>query len=275
MRNPARKALYCLFALVAGAALIRFGFGREQRIGDHWSSIVPIFLGFGIAPFAFVTLIQALFAARGQARLLRGEGVIARWQVLPGEWEQFRRLDSNRSAAAVALGNDLWVRRAAPMEPVEVIIGAKGALVDGSYHPLSPRALPELRGVSWLEGPPDCLEFALLYPPGRYGSAVPKTLRIPVPAGARAAAGRVVAHFEPITRRHPPLALRDPPRTYRVCAILVLGAAAAVILGYVLARIRPDGADSLVPLGLMVAGTIFGTFALILASATFLLTRRT
>lgn len=274
MRNPSRKVLYCLLALIVGAGLIRFGFGREQRIGEHWSSIVPIFLGFGIVPFALVTFIQALFAARGQARLLRGEGVIARWQVFPTEWEQFRRLDSSRSAKAFALGNDLWVRRAAPMEPVEVIIGEKSAMIDGSWHPLTPRGLPELRGVSWLEGPPICLEFALLYPPGRYGSSVPKTLRIPVPPSARAAAERVVAHFEPITRRHPPLALRDPPRTYRVCAILVLGSALAAILGYALARADPDGSGSLVQVGLMVAGTIFGTFALILALATFLLTRR-
>lgn len=274
MRNPSRKALYCLLALIAGAVLIRFGFGREQRIGEHWSSIVPIFLGFGIVPFAFVTLIQALFAARGRARLLRGEGVIARWQVFPAEWEQFRRLDSDRSAKAFSLGNDLWIRRAAPMEPVEVIVGAKGAMVDGSWHPLTPRGLPELRGVSWLEGPPICLEFSLLYPPGRYGSSVPKTLRIPVPPSARAAAARVVAHFEPITRRHPPLALRNPPKTYRVCAILVLGGAVAAILGYALARAAPDGSGSLVPLGLLVAGTILGAFALILALATFLLTRR-
>ena len=109
------QGLYCLLALIVGAGLIRFGFGRSED-RRAWSSIVPIFIGFGIVPFALVTFIQALFAARGQARLLRGEGVIARWQVFPTEWEQFRRLDSNRSAKAIALGNDLWVRRAAPME---------------------------------------------------------------------------------------------------------------------------------------------------------------
>ena len=48
----------------------------------------------------------------------------------------------------------------------------------------------------------------------------------------------------------------------------------AAILGYALARAQPDGADSLVPVGLLVAGTILGAFAIILALATFLLTRR-
>lgn len=88
MRNPVRKALYCLLALLAAAALTRLGIGREQSIGEDWTAILPIFIGLGIAPFALVFLIQALFAVRGQAKLLRGEGVIARWQVFPGEWRQ-------------------------------------------------------------------------------------------------------------------------------------------------------------------------------------------
>ena len=93
MRNPARKALYCLIALLAGAALIWFGAGREQRVGEDWTAIVPIALGFTLAPFGFVFLIQALFAMRGQALLLAGHRVIARWHVFPAEWEQFRELD--------------------------------------------------------------------------------------------------------------------------------------------------------------------------------------
>ncbi|MGZ8285865.1 MAG: hypothetical protein ACXW27_15510 [Allosphingosinicella sp.] len=274
MRNPARKALYCLTALLAGAALIWFGASRHQRAGEDWTSIVPLVLGFTLAPFGFVFLIQALFAMRGRARLLAGHKVIARWHVYPAEWEQFRGLDSGRAAERISLGNDLWVRKAAPREPVEVIVGEKSALVDGSYHPLSPRGLPELRGVRWLEGPPACLEFELRYPRSRYGSPVTTTLRIPVPASARAAAGQVFGHFERLTRRSPPLALRNPPKTYRICALLVFGAAAAGGVGYWLTRGLPDGADPLVPLGLLIGATILGVFAIILALATWLLTRR-
>ncbi|HYI39439.1 MAG TPA: hypothetical protein VE053_03885 [Allosphingosinicella sp.] len=275
MRNPARKALYCLLALVAAAAMIRLGFGREQSIGEHWTAIVPICIGLGIAPFAFVFLIQALFAIRGRAKLLRGEGVIARWQVFPGEWEQFRGLDSRRSDGRPGLGNDLWIRRQGAVEPVEVIVGRKSALVDGSYHSLNPRGLPELRGVAWLEGPPTCLEFSLLYPRSRYGGPVPTTLRIPVPPGARPDARRVVAHFEPLTRRHPPLALRDPPRTYWICVVLVFAGAAAGGIGYALAGGSQEGSASLVPLSLVIGGVICAVFASILALATWLLTRRT
>ena len=90
--------------------------------------------------------------------------------------------------------------------------------------------------MRWLEGPPTCLEFALRYPRGRYGGTVPTTLRVPVPAGSRGDARRVVAHFEPRLRRRPGLALRNPPKTYRVCAVLAAAAAAAAGIGYALAR---------------------------------------
>lgn len=275
MRNPARKALYCFLLVVASAGLIWFGAGREQRIGEHWTAIVPMVVGLAILPFPLVTLIQALFAVRGEARLLRGDGVIARWQIAPTEWEQFRQLDSRRSAGGLPLGNDLWIRRRGPAEPVDVIVGEKSALVDGSYHPLNPRGLPELRGVGWLEGPPACLEFALLYPRSRYGGTVPTTLRIPVPPGARGAAGRVFDHFERLSRRSPGLALRNPPRTYRICAILAVIAATAAGMAYALAGSVPEGSAQLLLPGLVIGGCVLAIFSAILALATFLLTRRT
>ena len=274
MRNPARKALYCLIAVLAGAALVWFGALRHERIGEDWTSIVALALGFTFAPFGFVFLIQALFAARGQARLRAGHRVIARWHVYPAEWEQFRKLDARRAADHPSLVNDLWIRKASPRDGVEVIVGETSLLVDSSYHVLRPGGLPELREVRWLDGPPTCLEFALLYPRGRYGGTLPLTLRIPVAPGARGLARRVVDHFEPRVRRRPGLALRNPPRTYRICAILLVAAAATAAIGYALARARPDGADALVPLLFLIGGVGLGAFALILSLATFLLTRR-
>lgn len=273
MRNPARKALYFLAAFAAGAGLVWFGAEREQRIGEHWSAIAPLLLGFAAAPFAFVFLIQALFAARGKARLLSGHRVIARWQVFPAEWERFRALDSRRSASDSSLVNDMCVRRAAPAEPVEVIVGETGVLVDGSYHRLRPRGLPELREVRWLDGPPACLEFGLLYPRSRYGGTVPTTLRIPVPAGSRGAAQQIVDHFRPRLVRKPGLALRDPPKTYRICALLFAAGAASAAAGYALADALPDGGDPLPAVALLIVGLGLALFAALLAAAVRLVTR--
>lgn len=273
MRNPARKALYLLAAVLLGAALIWVGIERHERIGEGWSSTGPILVGLTIAPIPFVFLIQALFAMRGRALLLAGHREIARWQVDPGEWERFRSLDARRSADPDSSANDLWIRRAAPQGPVEVIVGETSALVDGSYHVLRPRGLPELREVRWLEGPPSCLEFALLYPRSRYGAPVPTTLRIPVPQGARGAAQRILDHYRPRTVRKPGIALRNPPRTYRICAWLLVGAAAMATFGYVSASALPDGADPLLPVALLIAGIGVGAFSLLLALAVWLVTR--
>lgn len=273
MRNPARKALYCLIALLAGAALIRFGAMREGRTGEHWTAIVPLVLGFILVPFGLVFLVQALFAVRGKARLLAGHRVIARWHLYPAEWEQFRALDLRRSGADPSLVNELWIRRRAPTDPVEVIVGETSLLVDGSYHVLRPRGLPELREARWLEGPPGCLEFALFYPRGRYGGMVPTTLRVPVPPGSLGAAQRILDHFQPRLVRKPALALRNPPKTYRICAALFAAAAAMAATGYALAGSLPDGADPLVPVALLIVGIGLGAFAALLAAAVWLVTR--
>lgn len=273
MRDPARKALYFLLAGLAGAALVWFGAEREQRIGEDWTAITPILLGLAIAPFAIVLTVQALFAARGKARLLAGHRVLARWHVYPGEWEGFRSLDSRRSGSDSSLVNDLRVRKATPSDGVEVIVGETGLLVDGSYHGLRPGGLPELREVRWLDGPPTCLEFSLLYPRNRYGGTVPTTLRIPVPAGSRGAAQRVVDHFRPRLVRKPGLALRNPPKTYRICAILFAAAAAMAAVGYAWARSLADGGDPLLPLILLIGGVGLGAFALLLGLAVWLATR--
>jgi hypothetical protein len=273
MRNPARKALYFLLAGLAGAALVWFGAAREQRMGEDWTAIAPIFLGLSVAPFAIVLTVQALFAALGKARLLAGRRVLARWQVYPAEWERFRSLDSRRSGNDASLVNDLSVRKAIPSDAVDVIVGETGLLVDGSYHGLRPGGLPELREVRWLDGPPTCLEFSLIYPRSRYGGTVPTTLRIPVPAGSRAAAQRVVDHFRPRLIRKPGLALRDPPKTYRICAVLFAAAAAAAAIGYAWARSLRDGGDPLPPLILLIGGVGLGAFALLLGLAVWLTTR--
>lgn len=274
MRNPARKALYCLIALLAGAALIRFGALRLERIEDDVTAAAAIAIGFALVPFPLYILVEALFAIRGRALLLAGRGVIARWHVPPAEWDRFRGLDESRSAEDLALGNDLWIRGSTPRDGVEVIVGEKGVLVDGSYHMLSPRGLPELREVRWLGGSPDCLEFALLYPPGRHGRKVPITLRVPVPLPARAAGQKVLAHYESLCRRTQAITARTPPRPYPAWALALAGAAALVAIGWALAATIGEEDDPTWAVAVLVAAGVIGAFALVFALAALLLTPR-
>lgn len=273
MRNPARKAAYSGSAVAVSAGLILWGIAGYEAGGPGWGTTGPMLLGFAILPFPLYTLVEALFAWRGKARLLGGGGgdVIARWQVDPGEWERFRGVDSRRTQEDLSLGNALWVRRSVPARPVEVIFGKRSVLVDGSYHSLSPRGLPELRGVGWIEGPPTCLEFSLYHPPGRYGPGVTATLRVPVPAGARSDARRVADHFAPLVRQRRSEA-DIGTRIRWILIVLAGGAAAAWALA--LAVFPPEEADAGVPVGLKLAGTIMAVFALILGLAGLLLGRR-
>lgn len=56
MRNPARMALCRLLALAASAGLSWIGAGLEAGIGEHWTSLAPLFLGLAAAPLALVIL---------------------------------------------------------------------------------------------------------------------------------------------------------------------------------------------------------------------------
>lgn len=268
MRDPARKAFYCFLLVVASAGLIWFGAHRQEAVGGHWSGVVPVLLGFALLPFPLYILVEALFAVRGRAKLLAGIGVIARWQVQPSEWEAFRGLDSRRIARDLSLSNEFWIRKAVPAAPVEVIVGERSALVDGSYHSLKPGGLPGLRAVGWIEGSPACLEFSLLYPRSRHSPPVPTTVRIPVPASARGEAGRVLAHYQ--QRLRP--AAHAPSRARRIGATLA-AAAVAGAGGYALVRAWLDGNPLVVP-GLMIAGILLSIFAALFALAVFLLPAR-
>ena len=254
MRNPGRKAVYCGLALLVATGLILLGIEREPRMGEPWRVAAPIALGFAILPFPLYILIEALFACAGLARLRSGVGVIARWTVQPGEWAQFGKTDPGRGQRVSTL-NHLWIRGPAGREPVEVIVGETSLVADGSYHSLKPGGLPDLREVRWLEGSPACLEFALRYPRSRYGPPVPVTVRVPVPAGARGEAGRVLAHYQQILR---PKA-RAPSRTRRIAVTAALAGAAGAG-GYALLDAWRDGSPNVVP-GLMIGGIVLAIFA--------------
>ncbi|HEX9963887.1 MAG TPA: hypothetical protein VGB04_02775 [Allosphingosinicella sp.] len=268
MRNPGRKAVYCGLALSAAAALVLLGIAREERLGEDMTALAPLALGFAIVPFALYVLVEALFARVGLARLRSGQGVIARWQVQPGEWEQFRELDSRRGSERLSLVGALWIKKARPAVPVEVIVGERSVLVDGSYHSVRPGGIPDLREVRWLEGPPTCLEFALRYPRGRNPLPVTTSLRVPVPAGARGEAARVFEHYR--QRLRP--AVRAPSRAWRIGAAL----AAAVVTGwagYALFGAWREGNPDVLP-GLAIGAILLAIFAALIALASLLPGRR-
>jgi hypothetical protein len=230
-------------------------------------------------------LVQALFHVRGMAKLQAGIGLIARWQVGAADWDKFRAADGMRAASnPTFLGNDLWIRKATPPEGVEVIVGETSLIVDKSYHVLRMNGLPELRGIGWLDNsatpgrPPDCIEFLLAYPRGKYGGIQHTTLRVPVPEAAQVPARKAYLHFAPALERRRakgPIALRNPRRTLQVCGVLLAGSLLAVAWAWLEAgRSGWSVNDTMVPFVTMVVGSVLAFFAAFLGGLTLLLRPR-
>jgi len=257
MRNPRRKVGYWLALGLAGASVV-----LATVFGADWIGDLPKALMFGIgggaASFGLVGFLMAVPASIGHARLMSGRGVIERWRVSAEEWDRFRAFDASRAAQDQTLTNDLLIQSDTPQQGIDVIVGRTQLIVDGSYHTLRPLGLPELRAVGWLNAPvdPECLEFTLLYPAGRYGGAKRTTLRVPVPPSAREAGVRVYHHFHGrVPKFRPGLAYRRPRLVIGGGIALFLACLAVSGIGWLLDA-RGVGGDLpalLMPLGLVVA----------------------
>ena len=236
MRNPRRRlGQWLAVGLVGGSVALAAAFSSDW-IGELPSILIASISG-AFVMFSLVGGLMSVSAAIGHARLMSGRGVIARWHVTPGEWDRFRAFDASRTAQHPALVNELAMRESTPKEGVDMIVGRTQVIVDGSYHTLRFHALPELRGVGWLNAPadPECLEFALLYPGGRYGGAKRFSLRIPVPPTAREAGARVFHHFKSaVPQFRPGLAYRRPGLVIGLGVGLFLACLAASGVGWLL-----------------------------------------
>jgi len=146
------------------------------------------------------------------------------------------------------------IREHTPEQGVDVIVGRTQIVVDGSYHTLRFRGLPELRAVGWLNAPvdPECLEFVLLYPAGRYGGSKRFTLRVPVPPSARETGVRVYHHFEAaLPKFRPGLAYRRPGLVFGWGIGLVFACLAVGCVGWLL---KARGVTGDLPTNLMIVG---------------------
>jgi hypothetical protein len=282
MRNPSRKAVIFASLVAFGLALAWFGVEHHVPLGGDWLPGLLV-VGGGLTAFACsLWLIQSLFHMRGLARLEAGIGVVARWRVGALDWEKYRAADAAREASDPQfLVNDLWLRKTTPMEGVEVIVGEKALIVDGSYHVLRMNGLPELRSIGWLDNsatpgrPPDCLEFLLAYPRGKYGGIQYTCLRVPVPEAAQVPARKAYQQFAPALERRRAkgaIALRNPRRTLQVCGVMLAVSLVAAAWGWFEAERTGWSLDeTMAPFGTLIVASMAALFAVVLGGLTLLL----
>jgi len=282
MRNPSRKAAIFAGFAVFGVALAGFGIDRHETLGKDWVSGLIIAAG-GLTAFASVLwLLMSLLHMRGMAKLEAGFGRVAQWHVSAVDWDKYRAADAARAASDPHfLVNDLWIRKTTPSEGVDVVVGEKSLIVDGSYHVLRVHGLPELRSIGWLDNsgtpgrPPDCLEFLLVYPRGRYGGTRYTCLRVPVPEAALVQGRQAYLQFAPMLERRRakgPIALRSPRRTLQVCGTILTASLLALAWGWFEAeRTDWNSYDTETPIILLTAGAMGVIFALLLGGLTLLM----
>lgn len=275
MRNPLRKAILFATLLVLSVALVWFGTEQDTGPSVEWLSFVPMWIGFLVGSFALVFFILASLHVGGQAKLLAGVARLAEWRLTAAEWDRFRAFDKARALSNPdRLMNDLIVRKETHSQGVEVIVGQKSLMVDGSYHVLRPGGLPALRAIGWVDNsatparPLDCLEFELAYPKGRFGGIRLMVLRIPIPPEAHDKARAVFHHFAPRLVLRPGMALRNPRRTYQVLAVLLVFSLAAVAGGWRAAEMNDE---TMLPSMFVVVGGGLAIFSVILGLCTLLL----
>jgi hypothetical protein len=198
VRNPLSKTVICLGLTITGVVSVLFCSSRYEQLGNVASTIFGL-LGISLAIIPFMIAIWSCMAAVGYARLCAGKGLIARWHITAEQWDRFRAFDAIRAAQDLALRNDLHIRRLTPPAGVDVLVGRRQLIVDGSYHSLRRLGNPSLRHVYWLPAPadPECLEFAVEYARSR-GGTLNLSLRLPVPAHARTDGMRVFEHYNAI-----------------------------------------------------------------------------
>lgn len=199
MRNPLRKALWSFGFVVLGVGLVLYALASpvDKSAPATGAVMTPFVVGVVMALVSLPIFLWTLFAAIGYARLKSGKGLIAQWHVTAGDWDRFRAFNEIRAAEYAWLRNDMHIRKQTPARGVDVIVGSGRIIIDDSYHSIGGLGL-QGREINWLNAPvdPECIEFPKIYPRGTGGS-MELTLRVPVPASARADGVRVFEHYRP------------------------------------------------------------------------------
>lgn len=196
MRNPPRKALLSIGLTALGVGLIVLADAVHGDASDVGSAVLAI-VGATLAVVSFVVFIWAGLSTLGYNRLIAGRDVVARWHVSAADWDKFRAFDQIRATQHLSLRNDMRLRKQTPLQGVDVIVGRNRIIVDGSYHSITARPVGG-RQVNWVGPPadPECLEFPKVYARS-HGGSIDLTLRVPVPAAARAEGVKVFEFYRP------------------------------------------------------------------------------
>jgi hypothetical protein len=149
MRDPRRSRNVAFGVLVLSIAAIVTAFRMpDAGKGFTLQSVLGIG-GFMVAPFAFVLALMRVGEARRFDRLARGEGVVARWTISPGQWLAFVARNDALNAER-GESNLIDVRNIPSGRSVDVVITGESLSVGGDFHTFE-RDVRITVGPGWVE----------------------------------------------------------------------------------------------------------------------------
>jgi len=271
LRHPGRNALICLVVSLAGIAALGWGAYEMHRAGAETSRSAPaILLGLLATIFGALLLLNFVRGAMFVGRIRAGHQRIARWTVSPEDFERFRADDRQRNARSRLYRNGYRPPRRTPRGGVEVIFGADGVLVGGTYFALVTTGAHRITGVQILPGNPPAIEFGtvltwMVRKPQLATRRSAGVLRIPVGRLATDDAGKALAHFQAVLERR----IIVNPGVHR--GRMRFGIVGAAVLGLLAAAgfaLNAAGIElGVLPLIMAVTGVVGGLGCLVLALA--------
>jgi hypothetical protein len=199
MRHPRRKFVLAIVGLFLAIVLLWATFSGLLGPDDGTPAMVVGVLSLLILGIAGYFVVTAGITARAIARLEAGTDVIARWQVPASVWRRFRDIQLEETGVSVPMLKGLLFapRAVAGSETVEIICGARGALIDGHYFPLAPGRGVGMEQAGMVLTQPPCVAIIVGLLAGAFGS--PRTTRwlllLPIPPEAQNEANKAIRHY--------------------------------------------------------------------------------
>jgi hypothetical protein len=194
MRNPARRRNIALLSCLTGAICIAAAWLAPEEMLERAPRSVLGMIGLVVAPLALMAALFTQVNVRRRNRIMRGEGVIARWRIDAQRWKDFVTIDAQYTAQDPRFRNDFSILPK-PSEPEpEIIVIADAIQLDGDLHRVPRDGFPSIVQIDWLDSYPACLNFQMAHGGGE-GQIHYFSLRFPIAPGAETDARRVVEHF--------------------------------------------------------------------------------
>jgi hypothetical protein len=258
MIHPKRDFLIALALTLSGFTALAFGLFRLSQFGgnDTMGGIAAVIGGL-VAFFSLFILFNFLWALKLSRRILRGEGVIARWTVLAPTVDAYLAAEKARPR----WDRSRWRPRAGVA--ADILFTADGVLAGGRYHGLQSSGTQHFTAVQSVPGNPILIQFDAREITATTNDSLAwfaSVLRLPIARGAEDQAAKVLAHFSSVLRGETLVKPDFWTKRIRIGKVSIVLGLVSGLVGWALAKIsgwQINDTPGMTAMILMIAGVFF------------------